>query len=417
VEVIQPGLSSVVTWEPSASLSVPLTQPRWLGALGHVTQLTYSYVLPGGPDQMSCLLQVEPTFRTDAMNPGRIVQVMRGGSVVWEGILQEPVPSPSGWQITAVGAGNYGTNFCAVYATWNDQNDAVNQAIARGLRWVNPGIPSGVWLGQQVDSGAQQITDLLNLFCTLGGYVWYVGRGNVLSVYPIPAAESPSDATRALTCISPVPRTLGGDVDRIFFQFQTSRDNATAATYGLATVTDAPSLAKYGALEVYEDLSSAGLVTLGTVDALGANVFQRYQRASFSGPFTVRQGELLMPGGGACDLGQEQAGMVCTLLCTNFGYGGEVSADPVTFLVGAYEYNDQAQTAQVTPFQALDMSIANMLTAAGTHLGGGSGKAGSYGGTAGEERRHHRKAAAARKKRRAEAAKHRHINPGGPMKR
>jgi hypothetical protein len=170
-------------------------------------------------------------------------------------------------------------------------------------------------------------------------------------------------------------------------------------------------------MEAYTDLSSAGLVSLGDVEALGQNVFSRYQRASFSGPFTVRQGELLMPGGGACDLGQEQAGMVCTLLATNFGYGGELSADPVTFLVGAYEYDDQAQTAQVTPFQALDLSVSSLLGAAATRLGGGGGKAGSYGGTAGQERRHHRKAAAARKKRRAEAAKHRHINPGGPMKR
>src|ERR1035441_3990318 len=174
--MLQPGASSVVTLTPSG------TQPRWLGSLGHVNHLVYSWVNPGGPDQLSCLLQLPANHRTDALNPGRIVRVYRRGSLQWDGKLVEPTPSADGWQITAIGLGNAGTDFDAIYSNWQSQNDAVNGAISRGLRWVNPGgtsIPAGVWLGQTVDSGAQTITDLMNLFCTLGGYTWYVGRGGV----------------------------------------------------------------------------------------------------------------------------------------------------------------------------------------------------------------------------------------------
>jgi hypothetical protein len=49
------------------------------------------------------------------------------------------------------------------------------------------------------------------------------------------------------------------------------------------------------------------------------------------------------------------------VLLTDYGYGGEVSAAPVQFIVGAYEYDDVAQTAAVTPFQSLNLSMSGLL--------------------------------------------------------
>src|SRR5258707_1725812 len=88
--VAAPGVSSVVTRRPDG------TQPRHLGALGHVSALTYSWSNPGGPDQLSCTLQVPPDQRTDATNPGRICDVIRGGRVIWTGKLMEPAPPSAG---------------------------------------------------------------------------------------------------------------------------------------------------------------------------------------------------------------------------------------------------------------------------------------------------------------------------------
>lgn len=387
--MIEPGMSSVVTLTPAG------TQPRWLGALGHVNQLTYSYINPGGCNQMSCLLQLPADLRTDALNPGRIVQVRRGGGCVWDGKLQEPVPGPAGWQVTAVGTGLAGSDYRAVYTSaWGssgNQNDAVNQAISRGLRWTNPGgnlsgppwtsgsIPSAVWFGQAVDSAADSVTELLNLFCTKGGYTWYVTTlhapdgsqpyygNNSLSVYALPAATL-ANVTRILVSAQPVPRTLGGDYNQLFLRYQTSPDTATAATFGLTNVSTAASITQHQSLEAYDDMSSSGQQTLAAIQAAGNNVLARYQRASFAGPFVVRYGELLTPGGYPVDLGTDQCGQMVKLILADYGYGGEVVPDPVIFMIGAYEYDDMAQTASVTPFQSLDLSMTNLLAAIATTL-------------------------------------------------
>ena len=86
-----------------------MSGPRWLGAIGHVANLQYSYTAPGGADQMSCTLQIPPSQRTDCMDPGRIVKIYRGGGCVWDGKLNEPVPAVDGWAISAHGSGTFGT--------------------------------------------------------------------------------------------------------------------------------------------------------------------------------------------------------------------------------------------------------------------------------------------------------------------
>src|SRR5258708_1653891 len=217
----------------------------------------------------------------------------------------EPAETAGGWQITAVGVGKAGAAFAAVFSSWTNQNDAVNQAIGRGLRWVNPGIPAGVWTGQASDSGSLMIDGLLNLFATQGGYTWYVSvtpAGNVLSVYLFPAAVL-ANVTRVLVASGPVTRTLGGDVNTIWVRYQSSADSAAAATFALTSSTTAGASALHGAMEAYLDLSSAGPLTAGAAQAQGAAILARYQRASYAGPFTIPPGPLLNPRGAPVHLG------------------------------------------------------------------------------------------------------------------
>jgi hypothetical protein len=328
------------------------------------------------------------------MDPGRVCHLVRGGSVCWDGKLLESVPTASGWQITAIGLGRAPADFRALYSTlaqWQDQNYCVNQAISRGLRISNPGISSSVWLGQVQDSGSLSIEDLLNLFCSLGGFTWTInvdpnGGDGVLSVYPFPQGAggvmSTLAPTRLLTSTSPIARTLGGDINTLFLRYQATADTAKAATYGTTTSTVSASITKHGPVEAYGDISSAGTETNPAVTGLGNNILAHYVRASFSGPFTVRPGELMTTGGQPVDLGSEQAGSVCQLIVSDFGYGGEVVMGPVTFLVGAYQYDDHNQVATVTPYQSLGASFSSLLSAASTRLG----MRGVGGGTAAQER-------------------------------
>jgi hypothetical protein len=354
-----------------------MTDPRWLGQIGHVTNLTYSWVLPGGCDQLSATLAIEPTVRTEAMNPGRIVQAFRGGALIWEGIMTEPVPGTAGWALSAVGAGNYGTNYVAVYTdTWpsNQPDESINNAIGRGMRWQNPGQDSvlGLYLPQtDPGSASQTITDLLNLVTTYGGLTWLVRTGiygNQLSVFPLPSA-----VTHLLVVTTPQARTLGGDVNTIFEKYTVTADNSTtgaAEVDGITSSSNAASIAAYGALESYIDLTQAGVMPQATAQGFGNSVLNRFLHASWAGPITVGPYSLLTPGGQPVDIAAvPPQPMVVQLVLTDFGYGGEVAlSQPVWFLVGSYAYDDTAQTAQIASFNYLGLSMSSLLSAASTTL-------------------------------------------------
>ena len=236
----------------------------------------------------------------------------------------------------------------------------VNGAISRGLRWVNPGIgaPPAGWTGQEVDSGAQYVSDALNLFCSNGGLTWQVSRSNVLSVFALPTVPN-----RLLLTATPVARTLGGNYTRVYLRYgATSDTSGNPATYATTSAVDAAGEALFGSpLEDFVDLSSAGVMSAGAAQAVGNAILARYQRAAYAGPFTVQQGQLMNTGGQPIDLATEQAGTVCKLIMTDFSYGAEEATGPVTFLVGNYSYDDDSGTATVTPFQSLDESMSSVL--------------------------------------------------------
>jgi hypothetical protein len=350
--------SQVLTTAPDG------TAPRWLGAIGHVANLTYASIYPGGDSTMSCLLQVPPDFRTDAMNPGRTTTIWRGGSRIWAGKLAEPQPSVDGWTVTATGTGSLGNNFCDVWTTWDDPDDHINQAIARGLPWRNPGITgtSGLWLGDQTDSGSETITDFMNSITVQGALGWSVDqRDGTLTVAPLPTAVN-----RLLIATSPAARTVADDVNVLFLKYQITDDTSSStavATYGLAEATNAADVALHGPTESYFDTTSNGILSEAAAIANGDNVLARYNRANFTQPFTVGEGQLTNTGGFPVDLGAERAGTVCQLMLSDFALGGEVTAAPITFIVGSYEYDDSSQTAQITAFQTADDSLSGLLSA------------------------------------------------------
>lgn len=370
------------TSDTATSLAAP-KNPRWLGALGHVSGLSYSFSCPGGPKDMSCLLQVPPNFRTDAMDPGRVVQIWRGASIVWEGKLNEPSPGPSGWTITAHGAGTYGTDFMATYLTWN-ADEPVNRAIARGLRWANPGIgtPAGIYLSQQQDSGAESITGFLDLLCTGGGLLWQVlppvASGVPAGPWPLWVFPLPTDANGNVTgtpdlmlvASTPVARTVTADINTIVLRYQATADvpatstvAAVPATYATTFIGNAPSTSKHGPMEYYVDVSSAGVMTATAAQAIGQNILTKFVRASFAGPFTAGPGQLLNTGGAPVDLGIGQAGNLVKVLVTDAPYGGEVAPAPLVFLVGEYDFDDDSDTATITPYQGVRTSVQGVIGA------------------------------------------------------
>jgi hypothetical protein len=408
---VVPGRDGMVT--------VPeLYNPRWLGQIGHVANLDYTYSIPGGPDQLTCLLQVEPNFRTDAINPGRVVTAHRGGSCIWEGTLTEPQPGPAGWALTANGCGTYGANFGAWWqldttSTWS-VDDPVDLAIARGLRWDNSaGLnnPGGAaYLGPVQDPGSLTITDFMNLLCTGGALSWELVQPPSASSFPpgpwvVNLFELPTDncgnpslcgpenvlasklfafnrwsrsdlvssfARRPpdlyIVNTNPVGRTIRADINTVIVYYQvtadttaTSTDPAVAATYN-TTFADIPgSVSRHGRLEYYLDVTGAGVMTQPQAAQIAQNVLSKYIRANFSGTFTVQPGQLLNVGGFPVDLGCNWGGYLASVQVENFAAGGEVGFAPIIFQIGEYEFSDDTQTATITPYQNARTDMASVV--------------------------------------------------------
>lgn len=358
----------IVTRAPDGS------DPRWLGQYGLVSTVAYSHAVPGGPDQLSCVLQVDTAARPALTRAGRQVQAYAGLRCVWDGQLDEPTPGGDGWQVTAHGAGAFGTQFRALWtSTWASlaaPSDAVDQAVTRGMRWVNPGFsppPSGAWMGQVPDNGSLMISDLLTLLCSRGGLTWQVkctAGGNILQFLTVPV--DPVTPTRLLVATGPVARTMAGVVNAILLRYESSLDSTSSkATYRTTWVTNDAMIAAYGRNEQFLDLSNAGVQTAGQAQAVGNWILNRYQQAAFAGPFTVAPGQYLTNRGSPVHLATEQAGEIVRLMLAD--YGGAVSAGaPVTFLVGGYAYAEESGTAQITPFSSVR---TDFTTLAGVRTG------------------------------------------------
>lgn len=363
---MQAGLTQLVSFAPGGG------QGKLLNEIGRHSPAVYSYATSGGCDQLTTTFQKPPRYVTDALDQGRILKGYRGGSTVWAGILDKPQAGVDGWQITAQGKGKEGANYRMLYSgPWVSTvvDDAINSAIGRGLDWKNPGVgsPSGLWLGQQADTASLSISDLLDLVCHKGGLAWQVtttSTGNTLSVFQLPTT-----ANRLMVSADPASQTIGGEPDVIYGRYQSSADNATKATYAVTNSSSAALIAATGRREDYLDISSGGVQTAGSTQAVLSNVLKRYTRAAFTQSFDLKYGELMNLGGTPVDPGAPYGGdvpgaMMVRALLADFTFTGEVTPGPVQFMVGAYQWDDAQRIATITPFGSLRQDWQSLLSLA-----------------------------------------------------
>ena len=335
---------------------------RWLGyECGHISQLKYGFTYPGGCAAATWQLARPPEYWNNAMSMGRYVEINRGGVPVWRGMLDQSSPSvQDGWLMGAHGSGTFGNDFNASYTSWN-QNQPIDNAITRGLMWRKSSFSStGLWLSTPFDSGSQKITQFLNLITQQGNMGWRVSRmDSILTLEALPSAPD-----CILVASTPVGRTSHGNYNVIDVRFLASDDGNGNQTFGGTEVTLASLLAAgIPRNEAYIDLSNAGTMNATNAGINGTNLLQRYVRASFDDPFVIRNGQLLTPGGQPMDIGAANP-KVAKLMLLDLPLAGEATAAPITFIVGAYDYDDDSQTASLTAFQ----SAASDLSALGGNL-------------------------------------------------
>ncbi len=355
---IRENSPQVLTTRPDGS------DGRWLGRTGPVGALKYSSSLPGGAASLTCTVAVSPATRHTALDPGRHVHVYRGAGRVWAGKLDEPTPAESGWQVSARGLGALGSDYMAHYTSYSTAGDPVTHAVndtGRGLPWRLPASWPSLYLSQPADDASQDITSYLNAVTGPVALTWQVAPSGTVSAF-----TPPTSPTRLLICPNPPTRTLYGYYTRIWIRYCSKADDATggtAATYAVTSVTNTAQQAKHGSMELYADLSQAGVMSAGTAQATGTSLLARYRAASWAGPFTAAPGQVRTLGGTPVDLASEQAGECYQLVLAAGGYGGEVSPSmPATFLAGGYEYDDDSQRATITPYQYAANDLAGLLS-------------------------------------------------------
>jgi hypothetical protein len=168
-----------------------------------------------------------------------------------------------------------------------------------------------------------------------------------------------------LICTDPVPRTRGGEPNSLLIRYNGAPDTDSPAIYQSVRVVNQPSIDNHGRNEKYLDLSSAGVLTATQAQQVGTYIFQRYQDATYAGPFTARQGQLTTIGGQPINLATERAGHVIRLLGVDFDWGGELVPTRPQFICANYAWDETAQQATITPFQNLRTdfaSLVNMIT-------------------------------------------------------
>jgi hypothetical protein len=336
------------------------TDVQWLGAIGHVLGPVYSYTYPGGPNQMSATLQIPPVSRPSALDPGRITELVRGGTVIWEGRLDEPSVSQDGWGLGAHGSGTYPSQFAARYSNYT-ADEVINNAIAEGMRWVNPGVGVTVYDGNQQESGSVLLDTTLEYMTKYAGLGWSVGKRNVVTMGPLPTV-----CNRILVSAEPAARNIFGFYNKIWIRYKITDDNtdaSTTATYGLTSVVNQKSIDEHDVMTAFLDLTGDGVMTQAAAQAVGNSILRRYDDAAFSGSFSIRFGQLLTMGGTPVDLGSERAGFRARLVLSSGAYGGSVMPLPsVEFTCGEYEFDDPAGTATVTPLQVVESDLSGMLS-------------------------------------------------------
>ena len=257
-----PGSSQVAVAPPGSSAW------QWLGTLGQVTALTYSFVCPGGCDQMTCTVMVPAAYRTQLFNPGWQVRIVRGGHDVWHGKLDEPVPTSQRLDTDRRRAGQPGAGLPRHLLQHlarqparpvHQQRDLARAAVDQyGCRHPVRGL---VRAGGRLRSPDRHRAAQPHL---------HQGRAHLVRQLParrgtrrrpvrLPAAHRPPTG-----CWSPPPRSPGRSAATSTPSSsgtESSADNATtgaAATYAITSVQNAQSVAAHGVIETYIDLSDVG---------------------------------------------------------------------------------------------------------------------------------------------------------------
>lgn len=162
---------------------------HWLSEIGPWAPPVHTTIADGGSDTCEWKMALSPSFWSDSLRRGRLVEVMLGPIPIWAGLLAQPeyAGDDEGWSFHADGHYVSGTGFACLTSgglTTLTPDTAIDQAIADGIGWTRPTSIGATSFGVVDETEAlNTITDLLDAVALSRSERWGVDpRGQVYMV-------------------------------------------------------------------------------------------------------------------------------------------------------------------------------------------------------------------------------------------
>lgn len=321
----------------------------WLDSLGITSSLVYSKCYSGGDREADWQMVLSPTFTHRAVEPGRLVGLCRGASIIWNGYLDNPVRG-SVWQMKAIGAAGIALQYSAIAPTSGNAlnlSEVIAAANTRGLGWnvvgTLPTLPAVAGVAPTAQSGSIQIgaaLDQVGSGQTVPQF-WSVDRYGNFTMGPAPTTVG----YILLATDTGGGRTLANFVTDAAVVYQ-------SATGVLSTVVRSAASRPFGRFEVTVDQTGLGLIATSQADAFGDSyIAKNGARAKFTQPFTATKGQLLTAQGTPTDLALGRPGVLTSVILTDPDSAGDISPlGTAKVLMGETSYDVDAGVLTLTPF-------------------------------------------------------------------
>lgn len=361
-------------WTDAANMSSP-TDRRFLDRLGGpvnvVSNLVWTTCFPGGDLEATANLNAPPNFNHVALAPGRRAAITCGGAIRWHGVLDEPVRGDP-WQLHFTGDSALATQFAAgSFAYGATAGSAVNpnaffdDAVGRGLPWTRNGISLGGPAGAST-STAQSFDDALAAYSQATSTFWrLVPSPTGGPAIMLPFAAAPTKASMVLASPQPLNPTMQGYFTQVVVSYNASTliGAPPSGVINTVTVSDAPSVARYGVREGNLDMTGQGNYSSNAqaVAAGQAWLAQNKPQLRYTSPITVQPGQLSIPGGGPVDLMTVRAGVMVSIIDVDPSHDSMTTPGPLNMLVGTTSFDTTTEQLTLTPLGALGQDIESIV--------------------------------------------------------
>ena len=332
----------------------------WLSSVAPWGDLTYSTLADGGCGQASWNMQLPRGSRHRSLRRGGIVEVRAGTQNLFKGVLAEPDDNDEGWAFHADGLYTEGTGYMAFDAALNTTSTpdtAIDQAIARGLRWNRPtSIGSTPFVNGDATEGLQSVPQLLDDYAqSVSKRSGVDAAGNVFMR---------SDPTLPTWHMTPGSGVFGLADDEyasdVYLRYFT-----TTLALATAHAGDAAAAARFGRKEYAIDGRDLGPLTGPVADGYAAGfVAKGASRLGWTNSLTPSRWQLTTAGGTPAFLPAVKGGQMVRLHGVLDDQGRPLPY--VDFVIGEATYSAADDTVTIAPVGLAARSLTDVLAVIGT---------------------------------------------------